>query len=117
MQRYLRLRSQQDFVRVRKIGHVWRHPFLILSVAPNALNHNRYGFVTSKTLGTAVVRNHVRRVLREIVRCAHPNLAPGYDVVFIARKPIAGQPYEAVSEAVVAAIQQAGLWSPPGEMT
>jgi ribonuclease P protein component len=117
MQRYLRLRSQQDFVRMRKTGRAWRHPFLILSVAPNGLAHNRYGFVTSKALGTAVVRNRVRRVLREIVRRADPQLTPGHDMVFIARGPIAEQPYEAVSEAVVTTMQQAGLWSPPGETT
>lgn len=117
MQRSLRLRSQQDFVRMRRTGRAWRHPFLILSVAPNELGHNRYGFVISKALGTAVARNRVRRVLREVVRHTHPNITSGHDIVFIARGPIAKQPYEAVSDAVVTTIQQAGLWSPPGEMT
>jgi ribonuclease P protein component len=116
MQRHLRLRRQEDFARLRQTGHVWRHPFFILSVAPNQLSHNRYGFVTSKRLGTAVVRNRVRRLLREAVRAAEPNLKPGYDMAFITRGPVAGQSFQAINEAVRAIFQQANLWeTPPGE--
>lgn len=117
MQRYLRLRRQEDFRRLRSAGRVWRHPFFILSVIPNGLPHNRYGFVVSKQLGKAVVRNRVRRLLREAVRHVHPDLAPGYDMALIARGPVVGQPYHAISGAVVSVLQQAGLWqSLPGEL-
>jgi ribonuclease P protein component len=110
MQRHLRLRDKEDFERLRNVGQVWRYPFLILSVAPNRLPHNRYAFVTSKRLGKAVIRNRVRRLLREVMRQADPDLAPGHDVLVIARGPIVGQPYEAVSEAVLTSLRQAGLW-------
>jgi len=36
-------------------------------------------------------------------------------MAFIARRPIVGQPYGAVYEAVVVSLQQAGLWLSPGE--
>ena len=110
MQRHLRLREKQDFERLRSVGQVWRYPFLILNVVPNRLPHNRYAFVTSKRLGKAVVRNRTRRLLRDIVRRADPALTPGYDVLFIARGPIVGQPYKAVSEAVLTSLRRAGLW-------
>jgi ribonuclease P protein component len=117
MQRPLRLRRQEDFRRLRAAGRVWRHPFFILSVRPNGLSHNRYGFVTGKPLGKAVVRNRIRRRLREAVRHAHPHLAPGYDIALIARGPVVGQPYQAVNEAVMTVLRQAGLWhSSPGEL-
>jgi len=110
MQRPLRLRRQEDFARLRTSGRVWRHPFVILSVAPNALPHNRYGFITGKRLGNAVQRNRVRRLLREAVRQAHPGLQEGYDMVFIARGAIAGQPFVSVQDAVVTLLRRAGLW-------
>ena len=113
MQRPLRLRRQEDFAHLRKAGRTYRHPFLTLSVAPNPLSHNRYGFVTSKRLGNAVVRNTVRRVLREVIRQADPGLARGFDVVVIARSPIVGQPYLAVEQATITCLRQAGLWKPP----
>jgi ribonuclease P protein component len=116
MQRYLRLRRQEDFRRLRSTGRVWRHPFFILSVTPNGLPHNRYGFVISKQLGKAVVRNRIRRLLREAMRHAHPYLAPGVDMALIARGPVVGQPYQAVNEAVMRILEQAGLWqSTPGD--
>lgn len=115
MQRHLRLRRREDFRRLRATGRVWRHPFFMLSVTPNGLLHNRYGFVTSKQLGNAVVRNGVRRRLRESVRHAHPYLVSGYDMALIARPPVVGQSYAVVSQAVVALLRQAGLWQ-PGEL-
>jgi ribonuclease P protein component len=50
---------------------------------PNDLDHNRYGFVTSKKLGGAVVRNRTRRRLREIAR--ETPARTGFDVVLSAK--------------------------------
>ncbi|MBN2306060.1 MAG: ribonuclease P protein component [Anaerolineae bacterium] len=111
MQRHLRLRLRADFARLRQIGHTWRHRFFILSVTPNNLPHNRYGFVASKQVGNAVKRNRIRRLLRESVRCAHPDLVPGYDMVLIARKDIVGQSYADVNAGVRDVLQRAGLWA------
>jgi ribonuclease P protein component len=61
----------------------------VLAILPNNLEHNRYGFVVGKRVGNAVVRNRVRRWLREAVRALEPHLRNGYDVVIIARGPIA----------------------------
>jgi len=116
MQRPLRLRRKEDFARLRASGRVWRHPFVILSVAPNDLPHNRYGFITGKRLGNAVRRNRARRLLREAVRQAHPALRSGHDMVFIARDAITGQPFASVHEAVTTLLRRAGLWDDePGE--
>jgi ribonuclease P protein component len=110
MQRLLRLRHRDDFRRLRKHGMTWRHPFLILSVIPNQRTHNRYGFITTKQLGKAVARNRIRRLLREAVRHAHPQLRTGYDIVMIARKTSVGQPYDMLRAAVEQVLQDAGLW-------
>jgi len=116
MQRQNRLRRSADFDRLRAEGRVWRHPLLSMSVAPNALTYNRYGFITSRHLGGAVVRNRVRRLLREVVRRLMPRLKAGYDIAFIARNEIAGQPYSKVLEALEGLVKRAGLWQEEGKI-
>jgi ribonuclease P protein component len=110
MQRQFRLRQGADFDRVRSEGRLWQHSFVAMAVAPNVLGHNRYGFVASRRLGGAVVRNRVRRVLREIVRLSTPSLKSGFDMTFIARNAIVGQPYSKIKAALEDLFRRAGLW-------
>ena len=49
----------------------------------------RVGFVAGKSVGSAVSRNRAKRLLREALRACAPALAPGWDVVLIARRPLA----------------------------
>jgi len=109
MKHAFRLRQASDFKRLRQEGQTFRHPFLILSLAANTLDHNRYGFITGRRIGKAVVRNRVRRRLREAVRHFHPQLAPGYDMVIVARPQIVCQPYTAIQLALSQTLDRAGL--------
>ena len=110
MQRPFRLRRSAEFDRVRSEGRSWQHPFVAMAVAPNTLGHNRYGFVASRRLGGAVVRNRVRRILREIVRLSAPRLKPGFDITFVARNAVVGQPYSKVMAALDELFRRANLW-------
>lgn len=110
MQRRLRLRRTSDFARLRQQGRTQRHPLLILGYAENNLEHNRYGFITGRRIGKAVTRNRARRLMREAVRRYHPALRPGYDLVFIARQAIVGQPFDLVDGAVNNVLARAGLF-------
>lgn len=78
-------------------------------MAHNGTDHNRYGIITGKALGKAVVRNRVRRLLREAIRSLHPHLQSGHDVVIIARRPLVGQPFADIQRIVRMQLQQAGL--------
>jgi ribonuclease P protein component len=82
---------------------------LLVNFGENSRSHNRYGFITPKRLGSAVVRNRVRRRLREAVRAHHPQLRQGYDVVFVARSTLAQQPYSEVLRCVSNLLEQTGL--------
>ena len=83
--RLLRLKDGEAFQRVYREGQSWATPLLILRASPNDLPHSRVGYSTSKRIGSAVVRNRVKRRLREAVRAQAERLAPGWDLVLIAR--------------------------------
>ena len=56
---------------------------LVIRVLPNGLDRSRFGFLVSKRIGKAIVRNRLRRRLREAVRLAP--VKAGWDAVFIVR--------------------------------
>lgn len=113
MQRPLRLRHSVDFARSRRMGRLWRLPLLYLSVVPNGLPHNRYGFITGKVIGGAVTRNRIRRQLRAIMRQMHGQLRSGYDLVWLTRNGIAGASYSQISAMAAELLQRASLLSAP----
>jgi len=63
-----RLRRRTDFLRCYRRGRRRRGAHLILYAHPNELGHPRLGITASRKVGTAVVRNRVKRQVREIYR-------------------------------------------------
>jgi ribonuclease P protein component len=107
MRKALRLRGRKAFDAVFQQGRLWANELLILRAAPNGLEHNRYGFVVSKRLGKAVIRNRVRRRVREGLRSL--SLPPGWDIVVSARGAAARADYHALKRAVASLLARAGV--------
>jgi ribonuclease P protein component len=84
MQRSLRLTGKKQFTRIRGQGDSASNRFLVIRFSPNGLDHSRFGFMVSRRIGNAVVRNKVKRRLREAVRLTP--VKAGWDAVFIARR-------------------------------
>ena len=109
MQRHERLRRRTDFERLWAKGKRYSHHWLRLMVLPNGLAHNRYGFVASRRVGKAVVRNRLRRQLREMIRAIQADLQAGYDVVIVAQPALVGQPSAAIRRIIRKLALEAGL--------
>ena len=81
---------------------------------PNEVGITRFAYSVSKRVGKAVVRNKVRRRLREIVRSL-PTVE-GQDVVITARPSAASSDFAALKQELVRLLQRARLLaSPPPE--
>mgnify|MGYP005843041777 CR=1 FL=1 len=111
--RELRLRHRRDFDAVFRSGRAYHNDLLVLRSLPNRMSHNRFGFVTSKRLGKAVVRNRVRRRLQEAVR--QLPLRPGCDVVVSAKAAAAQAGYQSLRQGLVDLLARAGLLLPNQE--
>ena len=77
-----------------KLNHIFRRlyhtsgqadSYLVLYARKNRSECNRVGITVSKKLGHAVVRNRVRRRLREVYRLNSPQLRKGWDIILVAR--------------------------------
>ncbi len=111
MRREERLTRGSQIVAVFERGKVWANEYLVLRAMPNGLNLSRFGFIASKKVGKkAVVRNRVKRLLRE-ARRAVP-VRPGWDVMIVARNRTAEAPYREIEKAMKSLLQRAGLWEP-----
>ena len=84
MQRRSHLTGSKRFSQIHRDGDSSANRYLVIRFLANGLDESRFGIVTSKRLGGAVVRNRVKRRLREAVRTNH--IRPGWDAIFIARK-------------------------------
>jgi ribonuclease P protein component len=94
-----RLTHRSEYERVKRGGITQRGKFLMLNVMPAENSDSwRAGFVTSGRLGSAVVRNRVRRRLREIVRRHQYELRGGVWFVIIARHAAATANYGALED-------------------
>jgi len=99
LQKENRLVDDYDFRRVKRLGKSYHCPLFKLSIAERKLaGPSRFGFVISKKIDKrAVVRNRIKRLLREVVRKNLEKIAAGFDVVFVARPSIVGKNYEEIN--------------------
>jgi ribonuclease P protein component len=114
-----RLKKAREFQHVRRQGRSAGTSLLTLGWAANDLACCRVGYAIGKRVGGAVVRNRVKRRLREIIRLhiKAGHVAPGYDLVFIARPGAAQATYQQLATDVLHLLHRAHLWraaSPEG---
>lgn len=115
MQRRFRLTRSEDFKRVRRSGKSYAHPLVVLIVQSSDHAHVRVGVAAGRTVGTAVVRNRAKRLLREAVRTMIPNIASSLDLILIARAGLATASLEDTRQALQNLLQRAQILTPVHE--
>ena len=101
-----------------KLNHIFRrlyatsghaNTFLVLYARKNHTPHNRVGITVSKKLGGAVIRNRVRRRLREVYRLSEARFMPGWDIVVVARSRCIKADFTALTNAYLSLAEKAGI--------
>lgn len=97
------LKENHVFRRLYTKGDSCANRYLVLYCRRNGSQKNRVGLTVSKKLGHAVVRNRVRRRLREVYRLHEAEFLPGFDLVVVARSRAIDAPFDALSAAYLSA--------------
>ena len=109
MKKATTLKLNYEFRRVYNKGMSGVSPFLVVYARPNRGGRNRLGITVSAKLGKAVVRNRVRRRLREIYRLFQPDQKQGYDIVLVARGRAVTAPFRELERAYHKTCEKLGL--------
>ncbi len=101
-----------------KLNHIFRrlyrtnghaNSYLVLYAKKNRTGKNRVGFTVSKKLGKAVVRNRVRRRLREAYRLNEDQFQPGWDIVVVARSRAVDASFQKLNQSLLSLAEKAGI--------
>ena len=103
------LKENHLFRRAYNRGKTAADSRLALYVRRNGRKSNRLGLTVSTKVGRAVVRNRVRRRLREIYRLNEGALASGCDVVVVARVRAASSDYHQLERSFLKLADKLGL--------
>lgn len=105
----LTLKRSGQFQRVFSLGKRTASGGLSVFYAPNHLGQNRYGLVATTKAGKAVVRNKLRRWMREFIRHPEQSFNPGWDIIIHVGRPSMGGNFERFSACLGEAFSKCGL--------
>ncbi len=105
-----RLQKEKEIEEVFKKGKGFKEDFLILKTAKNSLKTSRFGFIISKKISKkAVVRNKIKRVLRELVRLKLKEIKKTSDNLLIAAPGLETKDFWEIEEMITKLFKKGGL--------
>ncbi|HVO27226.1 MAG TPA: ribonuclease P protein component [Candidatus Margulisiibacteriota bacterium] len=99
------IRKRDEFLKLQRIGRRKTGTRFVVITAPCRGDVSRLGITASRRVGAAVVRNRVKRLVREFFRQHHDRIQPPRDVLVIARPEAAGAEYAEVKRELGAALR------------
>lgn len=103
------VKANYEFRRIYRKGKSAVSPQLVIYCQRNRRGHSRLGVSVSTKLGCAVVRNRVRRRIREIYRLNKAKMLPGYDLIVVARVRAVETDYQKLDRTYLRLLEQLDL--------
>ena len=94
LKRVNRLKKRYQFNYVYKSGEHYSGEHIVLYTASSKTKNIKVGLAVTKKVGHAVVRNKIRRRLREIIKKQLPNLKQNYNIIVVARENVTEASFE-----------------------
>ena len=106
-----RLKKRYQFNYVYKSGEHFSGEHMVLYVVSSKTKNIKVGLAVTKKVGHAVVRNKIRRRLREIVKNQLQNLKQNYNIIVVAKDNITEASFEKLSNEFLKLIKKANLFN------
>ena len=94
------LKKSRDFKQVYNQKRSLANRLLVLYVKENESEVNRLGVSISRKVGCAVVRNRIKRLIKESYRANEKTLVMGYDLVIVVRPAAAHENFEQIGKSL-----------------
>lgn len=110
MQKNYRLAKREDFNKVYRLGQsVANRQFVLYYKVQPDVEHFKLGISVSKKIGNAVVRNRMRRMIKEIVRIHANRITNHLHLVIIVRKPSVTMDYQNLEKSILHILRKTKL--------
>jgi len=117
MKKDYRIKKNEEFQEVFKKGRSFANKqFVLYLLEKKEQEHFRIGLSVSKKIGNAVLRNKIKRYIREVFHELKDQVKPNYDYIIIARKPVAEMTYHEVKNSLIHVLKVARILSNNNEM-
>ncbi|MCL2568056.1 MAG: ribonuclease P protein component [Oscillospiraceae bacterium] len=103
------IRQNYEFRRLYNAGKSTATGLLAVYCRPNRRGANRLGITVGTKVGNAVVRNKVRRRLKEIYRLHEAEVRRGFDIVIVARVKSPSATYRQLEADFLRTVDKLGL--------
>ena len=109
MKKTVSLKRNEDFQYVFKRGKTKGSGILVAFVVPNDMGLNRLGVTVSKKMGKAVMRNRLRRRIKEAFRAFEESLTAGHDIVILPKPELAKASFAELQKTLKYLMKKQGL--------
>ena len=109
MKKEERIRKNSHYRYIYNRGRSYSNEYLVLYKFPNRKKINRLGISVSKKVGNSVMRNRIKRLIRESFRKNKNDFKTGYDLIFVARKKSAEADYIIIENSIRFLLNKGGL--------
>ncbi len=103
------IKRNNEFRYAYRRGKKFVTPVLVLHYYKNRGQANQYGITVSTTIGGAVVRNRIKRLIREAYRMQKDTIKSGYNTVWVARGRTAHADFATICSAMQFCIEKSGI--------
>jgi ribonuclease P protein component len=110
LEKKYRITKNTDFKRIYQKGKFFSNDYFLIKYHPNRFSETRFAFVINKKISKkAVVRNKIKRQIREIVRNNLKQFKSGLDIIIVIKKDLSQVPFSQIEKNLLQVCQKAGL--------